>query len=217
MTRLIATTCLCMLAFGLGADEPASGAREQLRQFGDGLEGLSARFEQSVTGADGGLVDRGEGTVSLRRPDLFRWAYEGEFPELIVADGEHVWIHDVELEQVTVRPQSSLAADSPLMLLTDPEGLESQFTVTELGTIDGAQLLELATLGADTEFDRVLISFADGVPVSMVMEDAFGMRTEIRFADVVRNPSMADELFMFTPPDGVDVVGDPGRAETDEP
>lgn len=215
MKKLLLIMSLLGLASASHAEEAPLSAREQLRHFGAGLDSLGAEFEQVVTGADGALVDDGAGTVYLRRPDRFRWTYEGEFPEVIIADGERIWLYDEALEQVTVRAQSSLAADSPLMLLTDPEGLESQFTVTELGTIGGAQLLELAATDTETEFDRVLISFADNRPVSMIMEDAFGMRTEIRFGNVERNPVLAEDLFTFVPPEGVDVVGDIGDEAMD--
>ncbi|KAA9131928.1 outer membrane lipoprotein chaperone LolA [Marinihelvus fidelis] len=208
MKRMLLIGLMLGLPVLAPAQDAPQGARDQLRVFGDGLDALTARFEQAVTGPDGELVDHGSGTVSVRRPDLFRWSYEGEFPELIIADGENVWLYDEALEQVTVRPQSALAADSPLMLLTNPDDIDAQFTVTELGTIDGAMLLELSTRGGDAEFDRVLIGFAENRPVSMVMEDAFGMRTEIRFGEVQRNPELEPGQFAFTPPDGVDVVGE---------
>lgn len=192
------------------AEPPVTTARQQLHRFAEGLDSLSVRFSQTVIDAEGQLLDEGGGTIAMRRPNLFRWSYEGEFPELIVADGERLWLYDQALEQVTVREQSARAGDSPLLLLTDPDSLDEQFQVTELGTIDGARLLELSPEGQDVEFDRILIAFENDRPVSMTMEDAFGMRTEIRFGELERNPGLATDLFTFTPPEGVDVVGDVG-------
>ncbi len=73
------------------------------------------------------------GRSGLQSPDKLRWVYSGEFPEIIVADGKNIWIYDESLEQVTVKPQSEQASDSPLMILADVSRLDEQFQVTELG------------------------------------------------------------------------------------
>ena len=153
-------------------------------------------------------MEQGEGEVWVSRPNRFRWAYSGEFPELIVADGERVWLFDEVLEQVTVKGQSGLAEDSPLMLLTDMETLDEQFDVTELGAWEGVQLLELTSRGGEAQFDRVMLGMAGDELRIMALEDAFGMRTEIEFAEVVRNPGLEMDLFEFSPPEGVDIISD---------
>lgn len=207
---------LLMLPFaGLLAEESAQAeqsqpttARQQLSDFADGLEDLQASFKQMIRASDGQLIDNGEGQVWLQTPNRLRWQYLGEFPELIVADGKTLWLYDETLEQVTVKAQSELAANSPLMLLTDPEGLERQFQFAELGNADGLYFLELTAKASDLEFDRVMIGFKDGKPVNMALEDAFGMRTDIEFLDLQRNPGLAAGHFDFEPPPGTDVIGE---------
>ena len=186
-------------------------ARAELAKFTSGLESLHAQFRQTLTSAEGELMESGTGEVWMQRPDRFRWQHAGEFPELIVADGERLWMYDEALEQVTVREQSGQPEDSPLLLLTEPEGIDRQFIVTELGDIGEMLLLELKVRNAQAEFERVLLGLRDGQLRMMTMEDAFGMRTEIRFEQVERNPQLDPELFRFTPPTGVDVLG--GDAE----
>lgn len=183
-------------------------ARASLERFAAGLERFHAGFTQVVTEADGRVMEQGQGEVWMHRPDLFRWRYDGEFPELIVADGTRVWIHDQTLDQVTVRTQSVLPENSPLMLLTDPSALDRQFTVTELGSDDGTLLLGLGTDSRDAEFERVILGLREDQLSLMIMEDAFGMRTEIRFDNVRRNPDLAESLFRFSPPPGADIIGE---------
>ena len=143
----------------------------------------------------------------MQSPDKLRWVYTGDFPETIVADGLNIWIHDESLEQVTIKPQSDDAADSPLMILADISQLDRQFNVTEVGDFEDMLLLELKSLQGETEFERILLGVnADGIGM-MAMEDAFGQRTEIHFEDSLRNPDIDPQLFMFTPPEGSDVVG----------
>ncbi len=125
-----------------------------------------------------------------------------------MADGEHVWIYDVALEQVTVRRQSDAETDSPLSMLTEPSRLDERFAVREAGEAQGLQLLELRSLDPAAEFERLLLGFGESQLKLLIMEDAFGLRTELRFAELVRNPPLEAALFSFTPPDGVDVIGD---------
>jgi outer membrane lipoprotein-sorting protein len=81
------------------------------------------------------------------------------------------------------------------------------FEVREAGDIDGMLLLELRSNDAESEFDRMLVGLSNGELRMLAMEDAFGMRTEIRFIELQKNPSLEAELFQFTPPAGVDVIG----------
>ncbi len=189
-------------------DAAAAGPRATLERFSTGLEALAADFTQLVVSQDGEVLESGEGEVWLQRPDRFRWSYLGDFPELIVADGEHVWLYDESLEQVTVRAQSGMAGDSPLLVLTDLSGMDEAFRVTELGTVSGRELLELRARDEEAQFERMVLGFADGRLEHLVLEDAFGMRTELSFTSVRRNPEVPAGHFEFTPPDGVDLVGD---------
>lgn len=196
-----------LLAAGSAHAQPDTPGRQQLERLAGGLETLEARFEQRVIRGDGAIEDESAGHVWLRQPHFFRWEYGGEFPEVVVADGTRVWIHDIELEQVTVKPQAELASDSPLLVLTDIRRLDEQFEVREAGDIDGMNLLELRPLSAEAEFDRVLLGLRGDLLRLLAMEDAFGLRTEIHFSDMRRNGPLDDSLFRFTPPDGVDVIG----------
>lgn len=205
-SRIIA---LVLLLLPLHTTALAQGpARIQLDAFSQGLDALHARFSQVVISPDSKVQDSSEGQVWLSRPQRFRWEYGGDYPELVVADGDRIWIYDEMLEQVTVKDQALAAVDSPLVLLTEPGRLEQQFEVREAGEIDGAQLLELNAISAEYQFERILLGLRDKQLVLMIMEDAFGLRTELRFDDVRRNPDLDEALFRFEPPEGTDVIGD---------
>lgn len=185
-------------------DQPG---RDELNEFASDLQTMHARFEQRVLRSDGGVEDESSGEVWLQSPHYFRWSYGGDFPELVVADGERIWIFDEILEQVTVKSQAEFNNDSPLVILTDIQRLDELFEVREAGDIDGMVLLELRSNSAESEFDRMLVGLSDGQLRMLAMEDAFGMRTEIKFTELQKNQPMESSLFQFTPPDGVDVIG----------
>ena len=182
-------------------------ARSELERFATELDRFQADFTQTVKSQDGRVQDRTQGKVWLQNPDKLRWVYSGEFPEIIVADGNNVWIYDESLQQVTAKPQSDQAADSPLMILNDVSQLDEQFQVTELGDYKDMLLLELKSLDSESEFERILLGMDSNGIRMMAMEDAFGQRTEINFENILINPPEEPELFQFTPPEGADVVG----------
>jgi outer membrane lipoprotein carrier protein len=196
-----------LLAPSIASAEPQL-AREQLDRFAEGLTSFHASFEQQVVDSDGAVQDSSRGEVWLRKPGLFRWEYGGDFPELVIADGEKIWIYDEMLEQVTVRNQSAAAVDSPLTLLTEPGRLDEQFEVRDVGEADGMALLELRARSQDLEFERILVGLRGDMLQSMILEDAFGLRTEIRFSDPELNPEIEDRMFRFSPPANADVIGD---------
>ena len=182
-------------------------ARSELEKFSNGLETLQIDFTQVVKSQDGSIQDKTYGNAWLQSPDKLRWVYAGDFPEIIVADGNDVWIYDEALEQVTIKPQSNNVADTPLLILTDISQLDQRFMVTELGDFEDMYLLELKSRDDESQFERILVGVdASGIRM-MIMEDAFGQRTEIHFSNIVRNAEVAAEVFSFTPPEGTDVVG----------
>ncbi|MCJ7815193.1 MAG: outer-membrane lipoprotein carrier protein LolA, partial [Xanthomonadales bacterium] len=136
------------------------------------------------------------------------WEYGGDFPEIVVADGKNIWIYDEELEQVTVKDQTQAAVDSPLTLLTDPGRLDEQFEVREAGETEEWQLLELRAKNTGADFERILLGLRDDSLRLMVMEDAFGLRTEVTFQMIQRNPELDSGLFTFEPPESADVIGE---------
>ena len=182
-------------------------ARTELESFANGLESFHADFTQTVKSQDGRVQDRTVGQVWLQTPDKLRWVYSGDFPETIVADGHNIWIYDEALDQVTVKPQSDQAADSPLMILADVSQIDQQFKVTELGDYKDMLLLELKSLDDESEFERILLGLDSSGIRMMAMEDAFGLRTEVYFENVQRNLPADPQLFRFTAPEDADVVG----------
>lgn len=208
MSRLIVVLALLLGCFFSKAQAQEGPGRVQLEQFSRGLETLHARFDQRVISSDGAVEDGSSGEVWLQRPGLFRWEYGGDYPERVIADGKNIWIHDVVLEQVTVKSQSDTAVNSPLILLTDLSQLDTQFAVREVGKDGELQLIELRSRASESEFERLLLGLSEDVLRLMIMEDAFGLRTEIRFQQVERNPRLDPELFSFIPPESADVIGE---------
>lgn len=186
----------------------AADPHATLATFTQGLEGLSGGFEQRVFGPDGQVNEESRGRIDLSVPRQFRWEYEEPFPQLIVADGDKVWIFDPDLEQVQVRPQGAEEQRSPLTALVDPSELDRQFEVKDGGEEAGVVWVELLPKGEDEPFSKARLGFSDGALVRMEMIDSLAQRTAVTFTDWRRNPAFEAGTFRFVPPPGVDVIGD---------
>lgn len=200
---------LAVLVLALASGSAFAGARERMQSFTHGLKGLEGTFDQRVFDGNGKQTERSSGTVELSAPRLFRWAYLKPYAQLIVADGDHIWIHDPDLDQVTVRNQSFEEQASPLTVLIDPTELERQFVVKDAGTSGGLEWLQLTPRKTDgAPFEKARLGFGAGGLVRMELFDALGQRTEMEFSAWTRNPRFVAGRFRFTPPKGADVIGE---------
>lgn len=196
------------LAAALVSTSAFASGRDDLNAFTRGLKGLDGRFTQQVFDAKGKLKETASGTLALSAPRLFRWEYIKPYPQLIVADGKTVWIHEPDLNQVTRRPQGAEDQNSPLAALVEPARLDAQFVVREAGTNGGLNWLALSPKGgADAGFASARLGFGKAGLSKMQVVDALGQRTEISFDRWRRNPAFKAETFKYRPAKGVDIIG----------
>ena len=80
--------------------QPSQDGMATLEAFLDGVRTLTADFKQELWTSDERKLQTDTGSLSLKRPNRFRWTYEAPAELIIVADGEQLWIYDVELKQV---------------------------------------------------------------------------------------------------------------------
>ena len=198
---LLAATLACSPALAMTGEE-------RLRSFLDDVRTLTADFDEQVLDQQGNVVQEARGNFSLARPGRFRWDYRKPYEQLIVADGDRLWVHDVELEQVTVKAQDQALSQTPAMLLSGSAGIGERFHVEELGLREGLQWIELRPLQQEGNFERIRLAFQDSTLTRMEMVDAFEQITSFRFERVQPNVQIAPDVFRFEPPPGADVVGD---------
>lgn len=203
-----------LLAAGLfaGQSDAADSARSRMQAFSKDLKSVTAAFSQAVTDANDRRGDESQGTMALQAPRQFRWETKKPYEQTIVADGQRVWVYEPDLQQVSVRSQSSEEAHSPLTVLTDLSQVDTQFTASESGERDGLVWLKLVSKAKEPEFEYAELGFSTTTLDRMLFKDQLGNTTEIRFSDWKRNPSLPADAFKFAPPKGVDVIGnmDPG-------
>lgn len=206
LRSVIAATCGALL-LGAACAVQAGTARDRLDEFLGGLDALQADFRQVLLDEQGRASEESRGVVYLHRPGRFRWDYRQPHPQIVVADGQRLWLYDPELEQVTVQPQAEALGATPAALLASERPLEESFRVTELPPReDGTAWLALAPRDPGSSFEGIRVGLGAQGLEAMELEDGFGQTTRIEFSDIRRNPDLDADLFRFTPPEGVDVI-----------
>jgi outer membrane lipoprotein carrier protein len=202
---------LIVALFGLATWTQAADpkpARTELDRFVNGLKTLTGRFEQRVYNSDGTETERATGTLALAQPRQFRWDYQDPYAQQILADGTHLWVYDVDLEQASVRPQAFDEANSPIAVLLDLSQLDQQYRISGLQADDDRAWLRLTPTAEQADFRHADFGFGRGTLERLVLTDAFGQRTELRFSNWVRNPALPASHFEISLPEGVDVIGE---------
>jgi outer membrane lipoprotein carrier protein len=214
MSLAIAAAGLVPVAFLLAATpSPASpvsasaSAAAQVEKYLSGLASWSADFEQTIDDGHGNVLRSAAGRLYLQRPGKFRWDYSQPSEQLVLADGKQIWFYDKDLAQANVRDMDTSLASTPASLLSGNGSVTTQFNVTALPVSAGLQWFQLVPKHADTDFQLVRIGFDKGELRSMFLADKLNQITQLTFSNSKRNLSLAPDLFSFTPPPGVDVIG----------
>lgn len=207
-SALVMLAAFCWLAPPVHAD-----ALSDLENFLRAAKSGRAEFTQVVTPPprDGQPVrsKTSTGSFEFQRPDRFRFQYSKPFEQVLVADGSTLWLHDVDLNQVTARPQAQALASTPVALLAsaaDLSVLRQSFDFQAAPDVEGLRWVQATPRARDGSLRSVRIGFKDGSLSVLQMEDSFGQRSVLSFQGLQLNVPVAPQRLRFTPPPGADVV-----------
>ena len=188
-------------------DKKLSTGEIYLEKFLANTQTMQANFQQTLRTHDGEVLQQTEGKFYLNRPGKFRWNYQSPYEQIIVSDGDRIWIYDVELQQVTVQKQSAGLPATPMALLEDGSKLYQSFNVFPLDEQNGVYRLKLQSKTKESDFAEIVIGLdAKGLRF-MQLHDQFEQVTDIVFSDISTNTKLSEDIFKFIPPEGVDVFG----------
>ena len=205
--RRFAIAALAAL-FPLSPFPSFAGGLDDFLSFNSGTKTATARFEQQVFDRGGKVIERASGTFAFARPGKFRWTYEKPHKQLLVGDGQKLWIHDPDLNQVTVKRIGQAISSTPAALLAGRDDITKLFTLRDAGTADGLNWVEASPRAQDTGFERVRLGLQGKSLAAMELFDQLGGRTMLRFSELKANAPVGADTFVFTPPKGADVLED---------
>jgi chaperone LolA len=181
-----------------------------LDRFFISLKTLQASFTQTVRDSREQVIDSSSGKLVIKKSGKFRWDYAKPNAQTIVCDGQRIWLYDPELAQVTIRRADLSLNGTPAMLLSGEGKLGDSFEVEHVEQRDGMMVINLAPKRLDTDFKQLQIALRKDQLVAMSLTDKLGQVTLLQFTQLKRNAGVADSLFTFVAPRGVDVIDNTG-------
>ncbi len=194
-------SCVLSVCCGLAQADAVDTLKEFVRDVKTGR----AAFTQVVTSPDGVKKKNSSGSFAFTRPNRFRFAYLKPFEQLIVADGQKVWIFDADLNQASSRKLTAALGTTPAALLAGG-ALEKDFDLSALPAKDGLDWAQALPRTKDGAFQSMRVGFKGKDLAAVEIVDSFGQRSLLQFTQFTANPSLAAEAFKFTPPPGADVI-----------
>jgi outer membrane lipoprotein carrier protein len=189
---------LIPVLLALGLSQGARGGTadaERVNAYLRGLTTLQSNFTQVTFNADRTRMMEARGTFYVQRPGRFRWEYAAPNRQVIVADGNRVYLHDLELDQVSHRSQAKALEGTPALLLSGGGPIQENFEAEPIESSDGRDWVELVPKQKDTEVVRIDLGFGGKDLDSMIMVDSFGQETRLDFTGTQRNPKLDPGLF----------------------
>lgn len=182
-------------------------AASQLDAFLEGLNTYEADFTQTLLGDNNQVLEQAAGKLYLERPGKFRWEYTRPYTQTLICDGSSLWVYDKDLEQVTIRAVGDSLENTPAALLGGDMDVGRYYSVDDEGRADnGIHWMTLTPRESGSQYRSVRLGFRDRKLARMILFDSLGQKTELHFSNGRRNPRLDEQLFHFTPPQGVDVI-----------
>ncbi|MBL0428666.1 outer membrane lipoprotein chaperone LolA [Ramlibacter alkalitolerans] len=211
MKKLFAAFALTALAAAAHA-----GAIESLENFIRTAKSGHADFTQVITAppknGEASRTKTSTGTFDFQRPNRFRFEYRKPFEQTIVADGQTLWLHDKDLNQVTQRKQAKVLGSTPAALIAaspDLETLKKDFDLQALPDRDGMQWVQATPRVKEGQLANMKVGFRGDQLAALDILDSFGQRSLITFSGMQVNAGVSADAFRFQPPKGADVVQSP--------
>ncbi|MDH3326007.1 MAG: outer membrane lipoprotein chaperone LolA [Gammaproteobacteria bacterium] len=184
MIGRIAVCCIFIIGFLSNPVSAKEKGTETLTAFFDNLKTLSADFEQKVENAQLSSTEQASGKLWIERPGKFRWDYISPYEQQIVSDGKKLWMHDKDLEQVTVREIGESMGNTPAVLLSDSKPITDTFKINDIGFKGRLHWVELLPKDPEASFTKILLGFDGSVFSEMLLEDNLGQITRLGFTNL---------------------------------
>jgi len=207
MRQLINLMSLFVLLFAFTSSYADDTSKEQLSQLLKNMHSFKADFTQTIMDKRGRALQQSRGKMQLQRPGRFRWDVQTPTKQLIVTNGQRLWIYDPDLDQVTIRNLVKAAGETPAMLLSDETlVLGDQFVVKPAKTDSQLSWYTLTPRDKSTVIASLRLAFLNQEIKKMEINDHLGHTTLIEFNHAKMNVALSEASFSFKPPANIDII-----------
>jgi outer membrane lipoprotein carrier protein len=213
----VVATAWLICTVGRAAEPTAADLALALQRKYSSIRDFSADFvSEYKTVLKKRLVERG--TVLIKKPGRMRWDYKTPEEKQFVSDGVNIYSYIRQDRQVfkSAMPPDDQAT-TPMLFLAGKGDLTRDFTPSivdaSAGTPAGSRALRLTPKRPQPDYDWLTVTFDATTFALRALEtlDAQGGTQSFTFTNWKENIGVADRLFVFMPPRGVDVITDTSR------
>jgi len=183
---------------------------DDLASFFSDVKIYKAKFSQSVLDEGLNVIQETAGVMWIHRPGKFRWNYEPPYEQVIVGDGDKVWVYDIDLEQITVRKMNAALGNTPAILLAGDGDLKKNFLLEDLGRQGKLNWVKMTPKNKDGGYEDIRIGLEGKDIRTLELIDGLGHTTRIHLSQPEQNPELPEDTFVFVPPAGVDIIDEDG-------
>lgn len=208
MTKITAATSIALALLLTPLQGSAQEALASLDALLEDIRTLTADVTQLIVESDGGILEESDIRMKLKKPDGFYWETISPFPELIVTNGKLLWNYQPDLEQVVIEPWDTSRSELAAQLLNgQTENLAAEYEILQ-GEDSSSEHTEflLLPMASDNVYKEITISFVNTDLDMIYLHSKNGQKTVWQFSNIQRDAPLADALFEFVPPDGVEVI-----------
>ena len=219
LPKFVLVSVLAIISVAASAQE--NGAADlsslvSLENFVKNTKSGRAVFTQVVTSpAKDGQTPKtksSSGTFEFLRPNRFKFLYKKPFEQSIVSDGQTLWLHDVDLNQVTARKLAQVLNGTPAAVIAaaaDLKGLQADFVLVALPEKAGLRWVQAVPKTKEGQLQSITVGIKTtdkGTELgALEILDSFGQLSVMTFSQFEVNPALATASFQFKPPSGADV------------
>lgn len=190
---------------------------ERLQKKYDGIQTLTARFEQTYESVRFEKGKKAHGKLEIQKPGKMRWDYREPRGKVMVSDGETLTLFDPQDRQAIVskKPKDGSLPASVAFLAGEGK-LAKSFALSWIQKPkDGRAVLRAIPKDREANVKEIhfTVDLARDLIVATLIVDELQGASEIRFEDIELNRSIPSKRFSFTPPKGTTILN-PQQGET---
>ncbi len=171
---------------------------------------FSAHFDQESTIEALEITDTADGTIMVEPPGKMRWVYDSPEPQVIVTDGETLWVHRPLDNQVMVGDAAIYFGEGKGGgFLSDIRVIRERFDIDLQDSTD-PDFYRLNLIPREKKFDissiLLLVSQKEADITEIITYNAYGDETRIIFSRIEFHQDLNDTLFRLDIPAGADLL-----------
>ncbi len=196
----------CLSELGQAAQKGLlASIEDRYQKFSD----LKAEFVQHSYFIGVNQQVQSKGQVFFKKPGMMDWIYQEPDKQRFVTDGQTLWFHQPDLNQVTMGDfKQAFDSDLPVSFLLGVGHLQERFTLRSACRSKAGDVLNLVPAKPDPNLEEfyLLVDKETRSPIGAKIVDLAGNETAIVFHELVFNLSIPDKQFLLDIPKGADII-----------